>query len=109
MHEAEEGEEGRSSQSKTDLISPQPENVLEDLSTASTAQSQAHNKSDARTPSSQTDPVNDFYIDIPHLSEKEEYEHLPGYFTVQRILREVRPDHYLVKLRSGETDLVSMP
>ncbi|KAF7508417.1 hypothetical protein GJ744_009270 [Endocarpon pusillum] len=107
MHEAEEGKEGRSLQSKTDLISPQPENVLEDLSTASTAQSQAHNKSDARTPSSQVDRVKGFYIDIPHLSEKEEYEHLPGYFTVQRILREVKPGHYLVKLRSGETNLLS--
>ena len=107
MHGGEESEEGGSLQNKTNLISPQPENVLlEDLSTASTVQSQTHNK-DARTPSSQTDPVNGFYIDIPHLLEKEEYEHLPGYFTVQRILREVRPGHYLVKLRSGEVDLVS--
>lgn len=50
-----------------------------------------------------------FYIDLPYLSDKEDYEHLPDYFNVDKILREVTPEQYLVKLKSGEVDLVSMP
>lgn len=110
MHGAEESEEGRSMQNKTDSISPPPENVrLENLSMATTVRSRTQKRPDIQSPSHQIDSDNGFYIDVPQLSEKEEYEHLPGYFTVQRILREVRPGHYLVKLRSGEVDLVSMP
>ena len=51
----------------------------------------------------------DFYIDVPKLSEeeKEEYEHLPGHFSVQKVLAQLKGDKYLVRLKSDEKDLVS--
>ena len=51
-----------------------------------------------------------FFIDVPKLDEqeKEEYEHLPGHFSVRKILSEFRGDRYLVKLESGEKQLVSV-
>jgi hypothetical protein len=52
---------------------------------------------------------NEFFIDIPNIPNKDEYEHLPGYFTVDRVLSEYSPDRYLVKLRSGEVELVRVP
>ncbi len=50
-----------------------------------------------------------FYIDVPKLSEeeKEEYEHLPGHFSVQKVLEKLKGDKYLVRLKSDEQDLVS--
>jgi hypothetical protein len=52
--------------------------------------------------------VDSFYVEIPQLSDESDFEHLPGYFAVQEILREVTPGRYLVRLGSGEVDLVSM-
>jgi hypothetical protein len=110
IHDAgEDGEEGSLGR-KTDSDSPAPESVsYEDVSASPRAISKIHSKSITRSPSYQAQLENGFYVDIPHLSDKEDYEHLPGYFTVQKILREVTPGQYLVKLRSGEVDLVSMP
>ena len=100
-HEAGQEEEQESLQRDTYSQSPHPQSVSnEDVSASSRAWGQTHSKTDT--------PSNGIYIDIPDLSDKENYEHLPGYFTVQRILREVTPGHFLVKLRSGEADLVSM-
>jgi hypothetical protein len=97
---------GRKSYSK----SPDPESVSsKDVSASPTEGSKTHSKPDSLSPPRQTLPTNGFYIDIPAISDKEQYGHLPGYFTVHKILREVTPARYLVKLRSGEVDLVSLP
>ena len=50
-----------------------------------------------------------FYIDVPEFEPGvlEEYDYLPGHFTAKRILQQFRGDRYLVKLGSGEKDLVS--
>jgi hypothetical protein len=54
-------------------------------------------------------PQQQLYIDIPKLSEeeKEEYEYLPGHFSVQRIVSKLRGARYAIKLKSGESDIVS--
>lgn len=48
-------------------------------------------------------------VRVPTLpeEEREEYEHLPGYFEVKRILYSLPDRQYVVKLGSGEVDLVS--
>lgn len=50
-----------------------------------------------------------FFIDVPKLDEqeKEMYKHLPGHFSVQKIMSEFRGERYLVKLMSGERQMVS--
>jgi hypothetical protein len=52
-----------------------------------------------------------FFINVPKIDddEKEEFQHLPGHFTVKKILSEFSEDRYLVKLASGEKQLVSYP
>ena len=52
---------------------------------------------------------NGFFIDIPKILNKDDYEHLPGYFTVDRVLSGYSQGKYLVKLGSGELELVSVP
>src|SRR5947209_1238969 len=52
---------------------------------------------------------NGLFVDIPTIPNKDDYEHLPGHFTVDRVLSEYPQDRYLVKLRSGEVDLVCVP
>jgi hypothetical protein len=49
---------------------------------------------------------NGFFIHIPRIPNKDDYEHLPGHFTVDRVLSEYPGDKYLVKLGSGEIELV---
>ena len=51
-----------------------------------------------------------FFIDVPKLDEQEKdaYKHLPGHFSVQKIVSEFRGDRYLVKLMSGERQMVSL-
>ena len=49
----------------------------------------------------------DVSVQIPYTSKAADYEHLPGYYTVVEVLREISTDEYLVKLGSGEADLVS--
>jgi hypothetical protein len=51
-----------------------------------------------------------FYIDVPKLSEeeKQEYEYLPGHFSVRRVLSNLEGDQHIVELESGERDLVSL-
>ena len=51
----------------------------------------------------------DFYIDVPRLSkeEKDEYEYLPGHFSVRRVLSKLEDGRYLIKRKSGDRDLVS--
>jgi len=48
------------------------------------------------------------FVDVPKLSErqKEKYDYMVGHFTVSRILSEFRGGGYLVRLESGEKDLV---
>jgi hypothetical protein len=50
-----------------------------------------------------------FYIDVPRLSEEEKqtYEYLPGHFTVERVLSQRKDKRYVVRLESGERDVVS--
>ena len=48
-----------------------------------------------------------FIIEIPDIPNKDEYRHLPGHFDVSRVLSEYSASRYLVKLRSGERDIVS--
>jgi hypothetical protein len=50
-----------------------------------------------------------FYIEVPKLpeEEKDEYEYLPGHFSVRRIVAQLDADRYLVKLDSGEGSTVS--
>ncbi len=104
-----DGEEG-SLRRKTDSDSLPSESVsYKDASASPRGQSQTQSRPNTRSPAYQTHHENSFYIDIPPLTDNEDYEHLPGYFAVHRILREVTPGHYLVELRSGEVDLVSVP
>jgi hypothetical protein len=49
-----------------------------------------------------------FVIDIPKIQNKDDYEHLPGHFIVDRVLSEYPRDQYLTKLASGEIELVSL-
>ena len=102
-------QEAESLGQNTESNSPHPESVsANDMSASPREGSQTHSKPDTLSPAEQTHFTNDFYIDVPAPSDREEYEHLPGYFTVRRILQEVTPARYLVKLRSGEVDLVSL-
>jgi hypothetical protein len=109
--EGEEDEKATSLHRKTDSDSSQPESVSDkdnDASPGTKSRSNTNSTPNSPSPSHQTQLVNGFYIDIPKLAEESEYEHLPGYFAVQKIIREVKPGRYLVRLRSGETDLVSL-
>ena len=47
-----------------------------------------------------------FIIDIPPVNNKEEYEYLPGHFYIQRVVSEHSHNKYVVRLGSGEQDLV---
>ena len=47
-----------------------------------------------------------FFIDIPEIPNKDDYEHLPGHFTVDRVIAEYPRNKYLVNLGSGEVELV---
>jgi hypothetical protein len=49
---------------------------------------------------------NGFFIDIPKIPNKDDYEHLPGHFIVDRVISGYPKDKYLVKLGSGEIELV---
>ena len=51
----------------------------------------------------------DFYIDVPEIPDKDDYEHLTGHFVVDRVISQYPQQKYLVKLQSGEIDLVSFP
>ncbi|KAJ9603867.1 hypothetical protein H2200_011388 [Cladophialophora chaetospira] len=50
-----------------------------------------------------------FYIAVPKLSdeEKETYEYLPGHFAVERVLSQRKDKRYVVRLKSGEQNIVS--
>lgn len=45
-------------------------------------------------------------IRVPHISDTDEYEFLPGHFKVRKVIEELDENSYLVKLRSGETEKV---
>lgn len=47
-------------------------------------------------------------VDIPRLerADKDDFEYLPGHFEVRKVLHALHGNKYLVKLASGETDLV---
>jgi hypothetical protein len=47
-----------------------------------------------------------FIIDVPPIQNKSDYEYLPGHFVVDRVLSEYPGHQYLVKLASGEIELV---
>lgn len=49
-----------------------------------------------------------FYIDIPPMDEeeKDEYEYLPGHFSAKEIISESGTDRFVVRLQSGEKQLV---
>lgn len=103
-------EEQSSRGHRTDSIPADSESVSnKDMSASTKECSPSHNRPDAGSPFQETNHKNGFHIHVPNRSDKEDYEHLPGYFTVQRILREVKSGKYLAKLRSGEIDLVSAP
>jgi hypothetical protein len=51
---------------------------------------------------------NGVYIDVPEISDPDEYEYLPGHHDVEKILSEYSQNRFLVKLASGERDLVSL-
>jgi hypothetical protein len=109
----EDGEhaEGTSLHSRPDSNSSQPESISDKDKTGSPGPkswSNTNSTPNSPSPSHQPQLVNGFYIDIPQLSDESEYEHLPGYFAVKEIIREVKPGRYLVRLGSGEVDLVSM-
>jgi hypothetical protein len=90
--------------------SPPSVRVLsKDVSASSRGTRETPGRTHSPSPQSLSQSANGFYIAIPDISDREGYEHLAGYFTVHKILREVAPGHYLVKLKSGEIDLVSMP
>lgn len=49
------------------------------------------------------------YVEVLPLpdDEEEEYEYLPGHYRVKRVMSEYKGERFLVKLQSGEADLVS--
>jgi hypothetical protein len=48
------------------------------------------------------------YVQVPPMPhDAEEYEYLPGHFKVKRVISELKGKRFLVKLQSGEVDLVS--
>jgi hypothetical protein len=48
------------------------------------------------------------YVQVPPLpDDEEEYEYLPGHNRVKRVMSEYKGERFLVKLQSGEADLVS--
>ncbi|KAK5216594.1 hypothetical protein LTR72_010517 [Exophiala xenobiotica] len=51
----------------------------------------------------------DLHVDVPKLSEeeKEGYEHLPGHYSVQKVLAKLKGDKYVVRLKNDEKDIVS--
>ena len=46
-------------------------------------------------------------VNVPGLSREGSFERLPGYHSVKQILQESSPDKFMVKLESGEVELVS--
>lgn len=105
-----EGEEEDLSEHTPVSQSPQSESVpSKAVNVSPRGGGQEEDRSDNLSHSSQTPLENGFIVDIPKISNKEDYEHLPGYFTVRRIFREVSPRQYLVELKSGEVDLVGEP
>ena len=109
--ESGEDAEGTSLHIKTYSNSSQPESFSDKDKTWShgpKSWSNINSMPNSPSPSLQPQNVSGLYIDIPQLSDESEYEHLPGYFAVQEIIREVTPGRYLVRLGSGEVDLVSM-
>ena len=52
---------------------------------------------------------NGIIIEIPDIPDKDDYEHLPGHFTVDVVLSAYQRDKYVVKLASGEVELVRVP
>jgi hypothetical protein len=107
--DAAEDEEEEALEHKTDSKSPSPESVSsQEVSASPREEAQAYSQAGTQSSISSTDHNCGLYIDIPELSNKQDYQHLPGYFTVHKILRELTPGHYLVKLKSGEVDLVSL-
>lgn len=50
-----------------------------------------------------------FYIDVPKLSkeEEDEYEYLPGHFSVRKILSKLENERYLIQRKSDERGIVS--
>lgn len=110
IHDAEQDKEDGSLGRKTDTESLDVKSVSDEDESASVREgSRRRSRSNTSSPSSQTYRESSFYIDVPQLSDNGDYEHLSGYFTVLRILREVTRGRYLVKLKSGEVDLVSTP
>lgn len=49
---------------------------------------------------------NGIFIEVPALPDGSTWERLPGYYTVTKVLRELGPDQYVVKLASGEVETV---
>ena len=48
------------------------------------------------------------YVQVPPKPhDADEYEYLPGHFKVKRVISELKGKRFLVKLQSGEVDLVS--
>lgn len=48
------------------------------------------------------------YVEVPQtVDDEEDYEYLPGHYKVQQVLSEYKGKGFLVKLQSGEADLVS--
>lgn len=94
---------------KSDSNSPPSASVpSKEVSASPRESSSTHDSSSARSPSSESRLGHAFYIDIPNLLNKQDYEHLPDYFHVHKILREGVSGRYLVRLKSGELDLVSL-
>lgn len=50
-----------------------------------------------------------FYIDVPYMpeSERQAYEFLPGHDSVDTILSEAKGGRYIVRLKSGDKQMVS--
>lgn len=102
--------DGKDAHQESDLssTSSEPEDVFR-AKTRASPRGGSSEFSQPSTRSSSSDPSIDrgFYIDVPRLHDLKHYEHLPGYFTLIRVIREVNPGHYLVKLKSGELEQVS--
>ena len=97
------GELGPEDPSNSDIIQSQSEAEQQDEADYEVEETEEEEAS-FRSPS--TILQNGFFIDLPEIHNKDEYESLPGHFTVRRVISEHPHDKYLVKLGSGEVELV---
>ena len=70
------------------------------------AQHQKRSTSDDQQPTSPSDRLQQVSVEIPPLAADSSWERLPGYYTAVKVLREVESERFLLRLGSGELEVV---